>query len=103
MKHASVSSRLSLGKFVTETVSMKGTVHDSNDELHAEESPEPRGRRLSNGKRFLVAAGIVVLVVAVLGGTKFAQISGLISAGKAAEAAAPAPEAGATDVAGPGA
>ena len=64
--------------------------------------PEPAsspGRPLSRSKRFLLAASICLVVLAVLAGTKFAQISSLIRAGKAAEAAGPPPEAVATDLA----
>jgi membrane fusion protein (multidrug efflux system) len=57
------------------------------------------GRRLSNGKRFLIAAAICLVVVGALAGTKFAQISSLIKAGQAAQAAGPPPEAVATDIA----
>jgi membrane fusion protein (multidrug efflux system) len=57
------------------------------------------GQRLSNVKRFLIAAGICLLVIGVLAGTKFAQISALIRSGHAAEVAGPPPEAVATDVA----
>jgi membrane fusion protein (multidrug efflux system) len=60
---------------------------------------EPEHRRLSNGKRFLIAVGICLLVIGVLAGTKFAQISSLIQAGQAAQAAGPPPEAVGTDVA----
>jgi membrane fusion protein (multidrug efflux system) len=60
---------------------------------------EHHDRRLSNGKRFLIAAGICLLVIGVLAGTKFAQISSLIHAGQAAMAAGPPPEAVGTDVA----
>ena len=70
-----------------------------DDEFQSESTQHPRGRRLSGVKRFLVAAGICLLVVAILAGTKFAQISSLIRAGKAAEAAGPPPEAVATEVA----
>jgi membrane fusion protein, multidrug efflux system len=63
------------------------------------DSHEPEHRRLSNGKRFLIAAAICVLVIGILAGTKFAQISTLISSGKAAEAAGPPPEAVGTEVA----
>jgi membrane fusion protein (multidrug efflux system) len=59
----------------------------------------PDHGRLSNGKRFAIAAGICVLVIGVLAGTKFAQISSLIHAGQAAQAAGPPPEAVGTDVA----
>lgn len=57
------------------------------------------GRRLSRLKRVVIAAGISLLVIAVLGGTKFAQISTLIRFGKAAMAAGPPPEAVGTTVA----
>jgi membrane fusion protein (multidrug efflux system) len=60
---------------------------------------DPDARRVSNLKRFIIAALICVLVVAVLAGTKFAQISTLISSGKAAAAAGPPPEAVGTAVA----
>jgi membrane fusion protein (multidrug efflux system) len=63
------------------------------------DSHESGGRRLSGVKRFLVASGICVVVVGLLAGTKFAQISGLIRAGQAAAAAGPPPEAVATDIA----
>jgi membrane fusion protein, multidrug efflux system len=63
------------------------------------DSHEPESRRLSNGKRFIIAAAICLLVIGILAGTKFAQISSMISAGKAAEAAGPPPEAVATEVA----
>jgi membrane fusion protein, multidrug efflux system len=70
------------------------------DEFHSLSMPShPEGRRLSGGKRLLVAGGICLVVLAILAGTKFAQISSLIRAGKAAEAAGPPPEAVATDVA----
>jgi membrane fusion protein (multidrug efflux system) len=49
--------------------------------------------------RFVIAAGISVGVIVVLAGTKFAQISSLIRAGEAAQAAGPPPEAVATAVA----
>lgn len=49
--------------------------------------------------RFLIAAGLSLLVIAALGGTKFAQISSLIRFGKAAQAAGPPPEAVGTAVA----
>lgn len=49
--------------------------------------------------RFVIAAGLVLVVIAVLGGTKFAQISSLIAFGKAAQAAGPPPEAVGTAVA----
>ena len=43
--------------------------------------------------RIVVAAGISLVVIVVLAGTKFAQISSLIRFGKAAQAAGPPPEA----------
>lgn len=49
--------------------------------------------------RFVIAAGICLLVIAVLAGTKFAQISSLIRFGQTAMAAGPPPEAVATAVA----
>lgn len=49
--------------------------------------------------RILVAVGISILVIGLLAGTKFAQISSLISFGKAAQAAGPPPQAVATTVA----
>lgn len=61
--------------------------------------PQPQTRRLSNGKRFVIAVAICLLVVGILAATKFVQISSLIGAGKAAEAAGPPPEAVGTDVA----
>ena len=83
---------------------MRGTVREPADELESESPPHHRGsRRFSGVKRFLIAAAICLVVFAVLGGTKFAQISSLIAAGKAAEAAGPPPEAVATDVASAGA
>ena len=70
----------------------------TDDEFHPEStSHHPSGRRLSGVKRFFIASGICLVVVAILAGTKFAQISSLIRAGKAAEAAGPPPEAVATD------
>jgi len=51
------------------------------------------GRRISNTMRIVVAAGISLVVIGVLAGTKFAQISSLIRFGKAAQAAGPPPEA----------
>jgi len=59
----------------------------------------PAGRSISNGMRFVIAAGIVVVIIGVLAGTKVAQISSLIGAGKAAQAAGPPPEAVGTAVA----
>jgi membrane fusion protein (multidrug efflux system) len=79
-------------------------VSTAEDPTQTEFHPHhPAGRRLSNGKRFLISAGISVLVIAILGGTKFAQISSLISFGKAAAAAGPPPEAVATAIAAGGA
>jgi len=46
--------------------------------------------------RIVVAVGISIVVVGVLAGTKFAQISSLIRFGKAAQAAGPPPQAVAT-------
>lgn len=43
--------------------------------------------------RIVIAVGISVVVIGVLAGTKFAQISSLIRFGKAAQAAGPPPEA----------
>ena len=60
---------------------------------------QPAGRRISNLMRFIIAAAIVLVVVGVLGGTKFAQISMLIRSGQAAQAAGPPPEAVGTAVA----
>jgi membrane fusion protein (multidrug efflux system) len=53
--------------------------------------------------RFVIAAGLLLLVIGVLAGTKFAQISSLIRFGKAAQAAGPPPEAVGTAVAQAGA
>ena len=53
--------------------------------------------------RFIVAGGLSLIVIAALAGTKFAQISSLISFGKAAQAAGPPPEAVGTAVAKSGA
>jgi membrane fusion protein, multidrug efflux system len=78
---------------------MRGTPtrpHEAHSDL---DSHEPESKRLSKGRRFLTAAGICLVVVGVLAGIKFAQISSLIRAGHAAEAAGPPPEAVATDVA----
>jgi membrane fusion protein (multidrug efflux system) len=58
---------------------------------------------LSNRKRFVIAAGISLLAIGLLAGTKFAQISSLIRFGEAAQAAGPPPEAVGTDVAKEGA
>lgn len=49
--------------------------------------------------RFLVAFGLLIVVVGALAGTKAAQIASLIRFGKAAEAAGPPPEAVGTAVA----
>jgi membrane fusion protein (multidrug efflux system) len=68
-----------------------------DDEFQSQSTPHPSGRRLSGVKRFFLASGICLVVVAILAGTKFAQISSLIRAGKAAEAAGPPPEAVATE------
>jgi membrane fusion protein (multidrug efflux system) len=79
---------------------MRGTpIVSPPDASVSELSREPGGRRLSNFKRFLIAAGICLVIIAVLAGVKFAQISSLIKAGKMAEAAGPPPVAVATDVA----
>ncbi len=51
------------------------------------------GRGISNTMRIVIAAGISLVVIGVLAGTKFAQISSLIRFGKAAQAAGPPPEA----------
>ena len=59
----------------------------------------PAGRSISNRMRFVIAAGISLLVIGVLAGTKFAQISSLIRFGKTAMAAGPPPEAVGTAVA----
>jgi membrane fusion protein, multidrug efflux system len=71
------------------------TFHEALSEI---DPPEPQPRHLSNGKRLLIAAGICLLVVGVLAGTKFAQITRLIGAGKAAAAAGPPPEVVGTQV-----
>jgi membrane fusion protein (multidrug efflux system) len=49
--------------------------------------------------RFVIAAVVLLLVIGVLAGTKFAQISMLIRSGQAAQAAGPPPEAVGTAVA----
>ena len=49
--------------------------------------------------RIIIAVGIALVVVGVLAGTKYAQISSLIKFGKAAQAAGPPPEAVGTAVA----
>jgi len=49
--------------------------------------------------RFIIAVGLSLLVIGVLAGTKFAQISSLIHFGQAAQAAGPPPEAVGTAVA----
>jgi membrane fusion protein, multidrug efflux system len=77
---------------------MRGSPEVPRDEFDSEDA-QAGGTRLSNTKRFFLAVGICLLVVGVLAGTKFAQISGLIRAGEAAQAAGPPPEAVATDVA----
>lgn len=56
-------------------------------------------RTISNLMRFVIAAGLCLLVIGVLAGTKFAQISSLIRFGHAAQAAGPPPEAVGTAVA----
>jgi membrane fusion protein (multidrug efflux system) len=79
---------------------MEGTRDLSpHDPSVSELSPDSGGRRLSNVKRFAIAAGICLLVIGVLAGVKFAQISALIRSGKAAQAAGPPPQAVGTDVA----
>src|SRR5882757_10366208 len=65
----------------------------------SEDAYDAGDKRLSNVKRFFIAAGICLVVVGVLAGTKFAQISALSRSGHAAQAAGPPPEAVATDVA----
>jgi membrane fusion protein (multidrug efflux system) len=65
----------------------------------SEFSHHSEGKRLSNVKRFVIAAVICLLVIGVLAGVKFAQISALIRSGKAAQAAGPPPQAVGTDVA----
>ena len=64
---------------------------------HAPETKSLRdqtsGRGISPLMRILVAVGIAIVVVGLLAGTKFAQISSLIKFGKAAPAAGPPPEA----------
>jgi membrane fusion protein (multidrug efflux system) len=73
-------------------------------EPHASDiAHDPGGRRLPNLARFAIAAGICLVVIAGLAGTKFAQISALIQSGKAAQAAGPPPEAVGTAVASAGA
>ena len=56
-------------------------------------------RSISNVMRFVIAIGLSLVVITVLAGTKFAQISSLIRFGKAAQAAGPPPEAVGTTVA----
>ena len=51
------------------------------------------GRGISKPMRIVVAVGISVVVIGVLAGTKFAQISSLMQFGKAAQAAGPPPQA----------
>lgn len=82
---------------------MKGGDVNHPDASASATAHGPTGKRLSNFKRFLVATGICLLVIGVLAGTKFAQISNLIRAGEAAMAAGPPPEAVGTDVAKAGA
>src|SRR6266404_4100971 len=65
----------------------------------SENSHDSGGKRLSNVKRFVIAGGICLVVIGVLAGLKFAQISALIRSGKAAQAAGPPPQAVGTDVA----
>ncbi len=77
------------------------TLQDPPDTEHARDHAP--GRRLSNRKRFVIAAGISLLAIGLLAGTKFAQISSLIRFGEAAQAAGPPPEAVGTDVAKEGA
>jgi membrane fusion protein, multidrug efflux system len=57
------------------------------------------GRGISKAMRIVVAIGISLVVIGVLAGTKFAQISSLIRFGKAAQAAGPPPEAVGTAIA----
>ncbi len=71
--------------------------HNGNETKPSRDQTE--GRRISNLMRVVIALGVVLLVVGVLGGTKFAQISSLIRFGKAAQAAGPPPEAVSTAVA----
>jgi membrane fusion protein (multidrug efflux system) len=79
---------------------MRGVSNVPHDDASDSESAHGSGgKRLSNVKRFLIAAGICLLVIVVLAGTKFAQISALIRSGQAAQAAGPPPEAVGTDVA----
>ncbi len=73
------------------------TLQDPPDTEHARDHAP--GRRLSNRKRFVIAAGISLLAIGLLAGTKFAQISTLIRFGEAAQAAGPPPEAVGTEVA----
>jgi membrane fusion protein (multidrug efflux system) len=82
---------------------MNGTSEVIPDGSPSAIAHQPKGERLSNVKRFLIAAGICLLVIGVLAGTKFAQISALIRSGQAAQAAGPPPEAVATDTAEAGA
>ncbi|HEX3696306.1 MAG TPA: efflux RND transporter periplasmic adaptor subunit [Polyangia bacterium] len=65
----------------------------------SEDSHGPVGKRISNVKRVAIAGGICLVVIGVLAGLKFAQISALIGAGKAAKAAGPPPVAVGTEVA----
>ena len=82
---------------MTDSPPMRAMDGHPDDEFHPDSTPHPRGKRMSGVKRFFIASGICLVVVAILAGTKFAQISSLIRAGKAAEAAGPPPEAVATD------
>ncbi|HEV3030902.1 MAG TPA: efflux RND transporter periplasmic adaptor subunit [Polyangia bacterium] len=72
------------------------------DASDSENSHDSGGKRLSNVKRFAIAGGICLVVIGVLAGLKFAQISALIRSGKAAQAAGPPPQAVGTDVAATG-
>jgi membrane fusion protein (multidrug efflux system) len=79
---------------------MSGTPEVTHtDASVSENSHEPRGKRVSNTKRFIIAGGICLVVIGVLAGLKFAQISALIRSGKAAQVAGPPPQAVGTDVA----
>jgi membrane fusion protein (multidrug efflux system) len=78
---------------------MRGTPDLSPNASVSELSHGPVGRRLSNVKRFLIATVICLVVIGALAGVKIAQISSLIQAGKAAQAAGPPPQAVGTDVA----
>jgi membrane fusion protein (multidrug efflux system) len=79
---------------------MRGTPDVTHPDASSSDiSHDPGGKRLSNLKRFLIAAAICLLVIGVLAGVKFAQISALIQSGKAAQAAGPPPQAVGTDLA----